>query len=107
MALLPVDWPSKLAPFVQGIEVVSGQDGKSYCRIDVDVDPDTLFLLNDLEARARHRQVQIPLADGSGCLRGEMNTIVGLGRASDPAKASRVRISLYNVSTGDCSDDPT
>ena len=105
MALPPVAWPTTLTPLIQDMAVAPGSDGKGCCRIDVDVDPKTLFLLNEFEARARHRQVQIPLADGSGCVRGEMNTLVGLGRASDPAKVSKVRISFHNVSTGDCSDD--
>ncbi len=105
MALLPVAWPTTLTPLIQDIAVTPGPDGKGCCRIDVDVDPKTLFLLNEFEARARHRQVQIPLADGSGCVRGEMNTLVGLGRASDPTKTSKVRISFHNVSTGDCSDE--
>ena len=34
-----------------------------------------------------------------------MNTLVVLGMASDPTKASKVRISFHNVSTGDCVDD--
>ncbi len=105
MALPPVAWPTTLTPLIQDMAVTPGSDGKGCCRIDVDVGAETLRLLNEFEARARHRQVQIPLADGSGCVRGEMNTLVGLGRASDPTKASKVRISFHNVSTGECADD--
>ena len=107
MPMSAVEWPERLRAFVQDLEVMPGQDGKGCCRIDVDVDADSLFLLNDLEARARHRKVQIPLGDGLGCLRGEMNTIIGLGSPAHPAgHIGRVRISFHNVSTEDCSDDP-
>ena len=100
MALPPVAWSTTLTPLIQDMAVTPGSDGKGCCRIDVDVGAETLRLLNEFEARARHRQVQIPLADGSGCVRGEMNTLVGLGRASDPSKVSKVMISFHNVSTG-------
>jgi hypothetical protein len=106
MTLLPVEWPPALDPLIQGITVALGHN-KGCCRIDVDVDAQTLLLRNLFEAHARHRQVQILLADGSGCIRGEMNTLVGLGRASDPTKISNVRISFNKISTGDCSDDLT
>ena len=105
MALPPVEWPKALTSLIKDIAAIPGLDGKGYCRIDVDVAVETLLLLNEFEARARHRQVQISLADGSGCVRGEMNTLVGLGSASDPTKVSRVRISFHNVSTGECADD--
>ena len=68
MALPPVAWPEVLTPLIQDMAVTPGSDGKGCCRIDVDVGADTLRLLNEFEARARHRQVQIPLADGSGCV---------------------------------------
>ena len=106
MALPPVEWPSALRSLTQWVAVTPDPEGAACCRIDVDVDLETLFLLNETEARARHRQVQIPLPDGSGCLLGEMNTIIGLGSASDPTKASRVRISFHSISTGEC-HDPT
>ena len=104
MALPPVEWPSALCPLTQEVAITPDPEGHRFCRIDVDVDLETLFLLNETEARARHRQVQIPLPDGSGCLLAEMNTIIGLGRASDPNRASRVRISFHNLSTGECHD---
>ena len=106
MALLPVEWPSKLQHLVEDLPVLEGQDGKICSRIDIDVDTDTLFLLNELEARARHRKVQIRLPDGSSCLRGEMNTIIGLGSPSDPARhIGRVRVSLRDIVQDSCSDD--
>jgi hypothetical protein len=105
MPMKLVEWPHKLTPVVKDAEVVLGPDGKGYCRIDVDVDAETLMLLNEVEAHARHRQVQIRMTDGSRCIRGEMNTLIGLGNASNPAKSSKVRISFHNVTTAECSDD--
>ncbi len=107
MTLLPIEWPPALNALIQGITVVPGHNNKRCCRIDVEVDAQTLLLLNLFEAHARHRLVQIPLPDGSGCIQGEMNTLVGLGGASDPTKVSKVRISFNKISTGDCSDDLT
>jgi hypothetical protein len=106
MPLPPVDWPVRLKHLISGLQIISDHTEKKYCRMDIEVDAETLRLLNEFEAHARHRQVQIPLTDGSGCIRGEMNTLIGLGKASDPAKSSRVRISLHDVSTGECSDEP-
>jgi hypothetical protein len=106
MALLPVEWPRKLQHLVEDLSISKGHDGKSFSRIDVDVDAETLFTLNDLEARARHRKVEIPLPDGSGCLTGEMNTIIGLGSPADPSgHVGRVRISFHDVEKGGCADD--
>ena len=106
MSLPAADWPVRLKHLVDGLQIISDREGKDCCRVDVDVDAETLRLLNEFEAHARHRQVQIPVADGSECIRGEMNTLIGLGKTSDPAKTSRVRISLHDVSTGECSDEP-
>lgn len=103
MALLPVEWPHKLQHLVDDLPLLECQNGKSCSRIDIDVDADTLFVLNELEARARHRKVEIPLPDGSGCLTGEMNTIIGLGAPADPSgHVARVRISFHNVEKGGC-----
>jgi hypothetical protein len=105
MALLPVEWPCKLQPLVEDMPLLEGQNGRFCSRIDVDVDAETLFVLNEIEARARHRKVEIPLPDGSGCLTGEMNTIIGLGSPTEPAgHISRVRISFHNVEKGGCAD---
>jgi hypothetical protein len=106
MPLSAIDWPEQLNYLVRDIEVVPGRNGKFCCRLDVDVDPETTFLLNEFEAHARQRQVRIKLADGSGCLRGEMNTLLGLGSASvADRKLAKVRISFHDVVRGDCSDD--
>jgi len=103
-----IDWPEKLNHLVRDIEVIPGHNGKNCCRLDVDVDPETTFLLNEFEAHARQRQVRIKLANGSGCLRGEMNTVLGLGSASvADRKLAKVRISFHDVVIDDCSDDPT
>ena len=98
MPLPSVDWPVRLKHFVIKLQIISDHTDKKCCRMDIEVDAETLRLLNEFETHARHRQVQIPLADGAGCIRGE--------KASDPAKSSRVRISLHDVSTGECSDEP-
>lgn len=107
MSLPAVDWPARLKHLVEGRQIVSDQTAKGVFRIDVDVDEDTLRLLNEFEAHARHRPVQIPLNDGSGCLRAEMNTLIGLGGASDPGKISKVRISFHDVVTVPCADSPS
>jgi hypothetical protein len=106
MALLPVEWPHKLQRLVQDLPLLEGHNGRSCSRIDVDVDADTLFALNELEARARHRKIEIPLQDGSGCLTGEMNTIIGLGGPAEPSvHVARVRISFHDVEKGSCADE--
>ncbi len=106
MALLPVEWPPKLQPLVAAMPLLEGQNGRFWSRIDVDVDAETLFILNELEARARHRKVEIPLPDGSGCLTGEMNTVIGLGGPAEPSgHVARVRISFHDVEKGGCADE--
>jgi hypothetical protein len=106
MQLPPVDWPENLAGLVHDIAVIRAGNGRGCCRLDVEVDAETITLLNHFEAHARHRQVRLRLPDGSGCLRGEMNTIIGLGSPSDPSRfAAKVRISFHDVSEDDCSDE--
>ncbi len=106
MALLPVEWPHKLQHLVEDLPLLEGHNGSSCSRIDVDVDAETLFILNELEARARHRKIEIPLPDGSGCLTGEMNTIIGLGGPAEPSgHVARVRISFHDVEKGSCADE--
>jgi hypothetical protein len=108
MLLSAIDWPENLNHLVRDIELIPSHNGKSCCRLDVDVDQETTLLLNEFEAHARQRQVRIKLADGSGCLRGEMNTLLGLGSASSADRSlAKVRISLHDVVKGDCSDDTT
>jgi hypothetical protein len=106
MPLSAIDWPENLKPVVHNITVIPAANGRGCCRLDVDVDAETLTLLNHFETHARHRQVRIWLPDGSGCLRGEMNTIIGLGSPSDSSRAvAKVRISLHDVDEDDCSDE--
>jgi hypothetical protein len=64
------------------------------------------FLLNDFEARVRHRQVRLRLADNAEkCLLGEMNPLVGLGAAADPSQhIGKVRISFHDVQDDSCID---
>src|SRR5689334_7745778 len=105
MALPPVEWPRDLLHLVEHLPLLEGHTGKSCSRIDVDVNAQTLFILNELEARARHRHVEIPLRDGSGCLTGGMNTIIGLGSPADrDGHVARVRISFHDVKKGSCAD---
>src|SRR5215213_10690321 len=93
-----VEWPAELHHLLQGMQIATGADGSRYGRIDIDIDPETLFLLNDFEARVRHRQVRIRSADSARCLIGEMNALVGLGAAAQPAKhATSVRISFHDL----------
>jgi hypothetical protein len=99
-----VEWPKEFRHLLAHIQVATGGDGKRYGHIDIDIDPETLFLLNDFEARVRHRQVRLRLADSAGCLVGEMNALVGLGAAADPTRhASRIRISFHDL-LDDCVD---
>ncbi len=37
-----VEWPANLRHLVEGAKIVTGSNGHRYCRIDVDVDPETL-----------------------------------------------------------------
>lgn len=100
-----VEWPPEFHHLLAGLEVATGGDGKRCGRVDIDIAPETLFLLNDFEARVRHRQVRLRAADGGGCLVGEMNALIGLGAAADPAlHASRIRISFHDLLDDDCVD---
>ena len=100
-----VEWPKEFQHLLAGIQVAAGEDGKRCGHIDIDIDPETLFLLNDFEARVRHRQVRLRSADSARCLIGEMNALVGLGAATQPAKhGSRVRISFHDLLDDDCVD---
>ena len=93
-----VDWPTEFQPLLQDMQIGTGPGGQRYGRVDIDVDRETLFLLNEFEARVRHRQVRISLADSAGSLVGEMNGLVGLGAATDPARhVGKVRISFHDL----------
>jgi hypothetical protein len=102
-----VEWPAQLESLVQDLQITPAAGNKSCCRVDVDVDRDTLSMLNEFEARARHRQVRIKLGGHSECIRGEMNTVIGLGNPSDPSRhVGKVRISFHDMVGDDCTDDP-
>jgi hypothetical protein len=100
-----VEWPTEFRHLLAEFQMATGGDGKRCGRVDIDVDPETLFLLNDFEARVRHRHVRLRPADGAACLVGEMNVLIGLGAAADPAHhASRIRISFHDLLDDDCVD---
>jgi hypothetical protein len=101
-----VEWPAELYHLLQGMQIATGANGARYGRIDIDVDRETLFLLNDFEARVRHRQVRLRLADNAEeCLVGEMNALIGLGAADDPTQhIGNVRISFHDVQEDSCID---
>ena len=102
------DWPTELHHLLQGAQIALGHDGKGYCRMDVDVDRETLLLLNEFEARVRHRQVRLRLPGSPECALGEMNVLVGLGAGADPAHhVGKVRISFHDVQDDNCVDPPT
>ena len=93
-----VEWPTEFQHLLQGIQIATGLDGKRYGRFDIDVDSEPLFALNDFEARVRHRQVRLRLADKAECLVGKMNVPVGLGAAADPTRhIGRICISFHDI----------
>src|SRR3712207_1685995 len=97
------EWPTEYRHLLQGIQIATGPDGKRYSRLDVDVDSETLFGLNDFEAQVRHRQVRLRLADEAECLVGEMNVLVGLGAADDPTRhIGKIRISFHDIQDDSC-----
>ncbi|UVF20864.1 hypothetical protein HPT29_006970 [Microvirga terrae] len=99
-----VEWPKEFQHLLTEIQIATCEEGKRTGHVDIDIDPETLFLLNDFEARVRHRQVRLR-SEGGECLVGEMNTLVGLGAAADPNHhAGRVRISFHDLLDDDCVD---
>jgi hypothetical protein len=101
-----VEWPADLYHLLQGLQIAIGANGSRYGRLDVDVDRETLFLINDFEARVRQRRVRLRLTDNpEECLVGEMNPLVGLGAAADPTQhIGKVRISFHNIQDDSCID---
>ena len=100
-----IEWPPNLKHVISEVPAAVGADGKPCLRLDVDVDGDTLLLLNEFEARARHRQVRLRPAGRADCVVGEMNTLIGLGPAADPKRhVGKVRISFHALELDDCID---
>ena len=93
-----VEWPKELHHLLAGIQVETDGNGRRCGYIDIDIHHETIFLLNDFEARVRHRQVRLRPAGKTGCLVGEMNVLVGLGAAAGPdSYTSRIRISFHDL----------
>jgi hypothetical protein len=102
-----VEWSPEFQYLLQDLRIAASADGRRSGHIDVDVDSETLFLLNEFEARVRHRQVRLRLPGTSECLVGEMNVLVGLGAADDPTQhISKVRISFHDIQDDSCVDLP-
>ena len=100
-----VEWPAALAPLLQEAQIISSSDGKRVCRIDVDVDAQTLLALHEFEAHLRRRLVQLRLAEGAGCMTGEMNPTFSLGAPSDRSRhMAKMRLSFYDLQDGECVD---
>jgi hypothetical protein len=100
-----VEWPTERRHLLQGLQITTGSNGTRYSHLDLDVDSETLFMLNDFEARVLHRQVRLRLADDAACFGGEMNVLVGLGAAADPTRhVGRIRISFHDIQDDSCVD---
>jgi hypothetical protein len=100
-----VEWPAALAPLLQEAQITSVSDGTRVCRIDVDVDAQTLLPLHDFESHLRRRSVQLRLAKSAECITGEMNPTFSLGVPSDRSRhIVKMRISFYDVQDGECVD---
>jgi hypothetical protein len=98
-----VEWPTTLAPLLQEAQIASGSDGKLVCRIDVDVDAQTLLAIHEFEAHLRHRLVQLRLTGRADCVTGAMNPSFGLGAPSDRIRhIAKVRLSFHALQEGEC-----
>lgn len=103
---LAFDWPARLHHLREDALVALGRADKSFCRIDADVDPETLLFLNEFEAHARQRKVRLRRTGNDDCLVGEMNPLIGLGAASDPTRhVGKVRISFHDLQNDNCEDE--
>jgi hypothetical protein len=102
-----IEWPAEFDQMIKGVQMAHGREGHRYCRIDLDVDRDTLRHLNEFQAHARHRRVRLRPAGSPHCLIGEMNPVIGLGAASDPARhIAKIRISFHDLQEDDCATVP-
>ena len=100
-----VEWPAVLAPLLQGAQIISSSDGKRVCRIDADVDAQTLLVLHEFEAHLRRRPVQLRLAGSAECTTGEMNPTFSVGAPSDRSRyVAKMRVSFYDLQDGECVD---
>jgi hypothetical protein len=100
-----VEWPLALAALLQEAEITTGSDGKLVCRIDVDVDAETLRTIHEFEAHLRRRSVQLRLAEGAECMTGEMNPSFSIGAPSDRERSIvKVRLSFHDLQSGECVD---
>lgn len=100
-----VEWPAALALLLQEAQITFGSDGKRVCRIDVDVDAQTLLALHEFEAHLRRRPVQLRLAGGAECMTAEMNPTFSLGAPSDRSRhMAKMRLSFYDLQDGECVD---
>src|SRR3712207_770288 len=100
-----VEWPTEYRHLLKDLQIATGPDGTRYGRLDLDVDSETLFELNDFEARVRHRQVRLRLADDAQCVVGGMNVLVGIGAAADPTRhIGKIRISFHDIHDDSCVD---
>ena len=103
---LVIDWPANLNHLLDGAQVTTGRQGGGCCRVDADVNADTLLAIHEFEAHARRRRVQLRLAPRGECVTGEMNPCFSLGAAPDPTRhIARLRISFHNLQDGECLDD--
>jgi hypothetical protein len=100
-----VEWPAALAPLLQGAQITSSSDGKRVCRIDVDVDAQTLLTLHEFDAHLRRRLVQLRLPADAECMTGEMDASFSLGAPSDRSRCiAKMRLSFYDLQDGECVD---
>jgi hypothetical protein len=100
-----VEWPATLAPLLLEAQFASNSDGKRVCRIDVDVDAQTLLALHEFESHLRRRPVQLRLAESAECIIGEMNPTFSLGTPTDRSRhIAKMRLSFYDLQDGECVD---
>ena len=102
---LIVEWPTECRHLLAGLQITTGPNGTRYGHLDLDVDSETLFMLNDFRGRVRHRQVRLRFADDAACLVGGMNVLIGLGAAADATRhIGRIRISFHDIQDDGCVD---